>query len=147
MRQSRSRERRDHHQRHHRHLNPPDERSREIEQPTASESFDLIDTETIAHLREKHPTPTSFAVNVMLKLFTLDELSLKNVNVEGRKAITSKVPAIALSPTRVAELKRHCLQNVAIDERESMWSIYRKSCNDRMCELRSKKQRIENKMK
>lgn len=141
MRQSRSRERRDHHQRHHRHLNPPDERSREIEQPTASESSDLIDTETIAHLREKHPTPKEFAANLILKLFTLDELIVRNVNVEGLKKIGTNKRVIALSPTRVAELKRHCLQNVAIDERESMWKMYKKACNDKLWQLRANKDR------
>ena len=122
--------RRDHEQRSRSHHRNHGEKSRS----------NLIDTETIARLRVQHPTPTAFAANLMLKLFTWDEMTVKNVNVEGRTANRSKEPAVALSPTRVAELKRHCLDNVAIDERETMWIECRSACNRKLTVLKEKKQ-------
>ena len=102
----------------------------------------LIDTETIAFLRKQHQTPTAFAANLMLELFTMDEMTVKNVNLEGLKAKRTQGPAVALSPTRVMELKRHCLQNIPLNERKSVWKSCRKACNQKLYLLkRFKKKR------
>ena len=119
-------------------------RSREREQQTTTAPSNFIDNETIARLRQKHPTTTKFAINLMQKLFTMDELTVKNVNVEGRARKGYKVPVVALSPTRVAELKRLSLENVAIDERESVWRECRQICNSKLSKLRKMKEEEAN---
>ena len=143
---SRLRRERERDQHHHRRRNHHEERSREREQTSSAEtsSSNLIDAETIAWLHEEHSKPVEFAKSLMLKLFTMDELTVENVNVEGRKGVRSKEPAVGLSPRRVAELRRHCLDNVAINMRESIWKECRKACNNRMWHLKVKKDK-ENK--
>ena len=116
-------------------LNNHEERSQQREQTasaSAAPSTNLIDRETIARLREQHYTPTAFAINLMQLLFTMDEMTVKNVNVEGLKGKRSKVPAVALSPRRVAELKRLTLENVAKPNRELMWKRCRAACNNKL---------------
>ena len=75
----------------------------------------------------------------------MDELSAENVNVEGIKSHKSKVPAVALSPRRVDELKRHCLENVAKNKRESAWIECKKACNKRLWHFKNSRRKREKK--
>ena len=99
----------------------------------------------ILHIRNKSCSLSNYAVNLMLFFFSQEELTMPNVNVNGKNSIGNDKVMQPLDPVRINQIRALCMEGFQIpfDQQIKQWTVLHKAMSKKMSFLKKNKNFIK----